>query len=71
MNFPGPIVLQTFKLENSRAQPNYTSTAPIGYSFETRKQNTGQCVIAPHGPSMYILSIVLSRYLTKGDPYKI
>ena len=46
--FPGPIVLQTFELGNSRAQPYCIHTDPIGpkmshviHSFKTRKQNTG------------------------------
>ena len=48
---PGPIVLQTFELGNSKAHALFllvlmNKVSNVTHSFETRKQNTGLCFIA-------------------------
>ena len=61
--FPGPIVLQKFKLA-------YTlfplvliiKVIYMTHSFETRRKNIGY-VSQPHGPSLYTLSMIFTNCL--------
>ena len=57
--FPGQIVLQTFELGNSRAQPYCICTSPIGPIGPASRTPSDD--FEPHGSSMYTLSMVLAH----------
>ena len=64
--FPGQIVMQTFELINSRAQPHCIRTAPIGPIYKSDSRDSLFCasktpanVLGQHGPSTNTLSLEL------------